>query len=289
MSRLAPISVLTAALVVGAASARVDAQESVWTGAPETAHTRARSLHSRFVWARHDQRLLPSQRGCFDDLASRAGAQARQLEDRATLGRIPPWSIVDTHRQLDELEERARDQCTIIRDTDGEVERRSSRDPFMQRMPRDRAILRVGARFEMIPRVRRGAYALVPSAPLRGALGTFVVPWLRVEGLVALGWHPDTGPYGSVGGRAMITAPWALFRLGLGVEASVLIATDRLANIQFGWLGVQVGVPVEVTWELTDSFGLTLTGGMMYTQPGQAQPSVQAIGYHIGSLAEIVL
>lgn len=141
----------------------------------------------------------------------------------------------------------------------------------------------------MVPRVRRGGYALIPTFGARAALGGFVLPWLRVEATATLGWQPIYGPHGSVGARLLVTAPWSLFRIAMGLAASVVLAADRVGNIEFGWLGVQIELPLEVAWEISESFGLTLTGGPIYTQAGQVQVDARAIGFSAGIVAEVVL
>ena len=123
----------------------------------------------------------------------------------------------------------------------------------------------------------------------RGALGVFVLPWLRVDGTASFSGLPDYGTYGSLGARAIATAPWSLFRLGVGIAASVVLAEDRFIGIAFGWLGVEVEVPLEIAWEITESFGLTLIGGPKYTQAGQVRAATQAIGFSLGVLADVVL
>lgn len=281
---------LAVLLVLGVAIPRVAAQEgSVWTPGAVRAHERANVDYGRWVRARHDLDRTPTQNACFDHIANRAGALTRMLEDRAELGRIPAWSVADTDRQLDDLEEEAVERCTLTNVVDAVTVVEVWRDPFMQRMPRDRALLRVGGRFEMVPRVQRGGYALTPAFGVLAALGGFVSPWLRVEGTVAFGWQPSYGPHGSVGARVLITAPWSLFRLGAGLAASVVLATDRLGNIEFGWLGLQIELPLELAWEISESLGITLTGGPIYTQAGQVRVDARALGFTAGLVAELVL
>lgn len=264
--------------------------QGAWTEDGVRLHDRARRDHLAWILARHDLARLPSQRACFDRIASRAGALGRMLEDRVALGRVPEGSLVDTREQLDALEAAAEEECTVTRELDGELDRELWRDPFLRRMPRDRAILRLGTRFELAPRVIRGGYAQVSGYALRGALGVFVTEALRLEAVVAFAYLPPWGPWGSVGARAMLTAPWALFRVAGGLAASVILASDTLGGPNtFGWLGVQLELPIEVAFELSESFGLTVTGGPVYTQAGALRPDVRAIGFQLGAIAELVL
>lgn len=263
--------------------------QSGWTDEGVRLHGRASRLHLAWVFARHDLARLPSQRACFDDIASRVGALTRMLEDRAALGRMPRWSLRDAEAQLDALEETAAEVCTITRERDGDVDRELWRDPFLQRMPRDRAILRLGLRGEVTPRVARGGYAPVTGYAIQGALGVFVTPFLRVEGVASFAWLPPWGPWGSVGARAMLTAPWSLLRVAGGLAANVMLASDMVGGNGFCWLGFQLEIPLELGFEISDSFGLTVTGGPVYTQAGAVRLDPRAIGGQLGILAEIVL
>lgn len=275
-------AILAAAFLAPPASAQ-------WSPEALDAHVRARAAHLRYVRARHDPARLPSQRDCFELIASQAGALVRALEDRAAMGAMPEGAIDDANWQLDALASVASETCTRTREVDGNAQVELWRDPFEQRMRRDRVILRLSARMELAPRVRRAGYGIVPALAVRAAFGGFVVPWLRLEAIATAGWPPGYGPFGSAGARAMITAPWSLFRVGVGLAASIMVAADRLVNIEFGWAGFQLELPVEVAWEISESFGLTLVAAPIYTQAGEVRLSPQAIAASVELLAEIVL
>lgn len=276
-------------LALGASRANAQDVESVWTDDARAEHERATAVYGLWVRARHDLSKPTSQRECYDGVATRTGALLRMLEARAERGRIPEWSVHDMATQLDELEEYATEICTRTRVSDGDSELDLWQDPFRQRMPRDRAILRLGARFEVTPRMRAGGYGQISGYALRGALGGFVLPWLRVEATAALSWLPLYGPHGSIGARALITAPWSLLRIAGGLAVSVIGAADRFGRNEFGWLGLQIEVPLEVSFELNESVGLTLTGGPVFTQAGAVRPDARAIGGSLGLLVEVVL
>lgn len=280
---------LAAVIVLIAAAPAAAQEESVWSGPARDAYARAEAAHARFVYARHDPDRPVLERQCMDYVATRAGALVRMLETRAELGRIPPWAIADTHRQLDELSAFASDVCARTRESEGETELHVGRSVFAQLMPRDRAILRVGARFEMVPRVRFAGYALLPWMALVGSFGGFVVPWLRVEAIGLFSYMVAYGAYGQLGARAMVTAPWSLLRLGVGLAVSAVLAQDRLANVEFGWLGIQIEIPLELGFEVTKDFGLSVIGGPMYTQPGSAPASWRGISGSIALTAEFLL
>jgi len=287
--RAAAAGLTLVAIALFAPPARAQDAPGTWSEGAIAMHARAERLHLRFVIARHDPARLESQRACLDRVATRAGALTALLEDRATLGGVSAGTLGDVRRQLDELEDIAREICTRTSVRDGLVDVDVDRHPFARRMPRDRAQLRLGLRYEAVPRVARGGYAPVPSYAVRGAFGGFVTEALRVEVTAGFTFLPAYGPSGSLGLRALLTAPWSLFRLAAGLEASLIVASDRLGATQFGWLGVQLAVPVELAFEITESFGLTLTGGPIYTQAGAVRLDPRAISGTIGLLADFVL
>jgi hypothetical protein len=280
---------LTVTLCTAAVTSQAAAQGAVWTPEAEDAHRRADAAHARYIYALHDPDRSLEERRCYDDLASRAGGLVSMLEDRAAIGRIPEWAIEDTYTQLDALAHHADEVCTITRDVDGDTELEVGRSVFAPLMPRDRAVLRLGARIEMIPRVRFAGYGLLPWIAAAGSFGGFVVPWLRVEAIGSFSYMANYGAYGSLGARALVTAPWSLFRIAVGLGASAVLAQDRFGNIDFSWLGVQIELPVELGFELSKDFAITVIGGPMYTQPGQAPASWRAIGGSFTVAAEIVL
>ncbi len=277
---------LVACLVAPMSSAQA---QGSWSERATRVHARASADYRRWVWARHDLELEPEQRRCFDDIATQVGAIVRMLPERVASGGIRPQTVADAARRLEALEADATFECTVVRRGEGQVELDVSRDPMAIRMPRDRAILRLGLRYAGVPRVVRAGYTIVSSFGLRGAIGGFALEWLRVEALVAGGWLPGWGPAGSFGARAMATAPWSIARLGIGVAASVVFATDRIGQIEFSWMGLQVEVPAELAFEMTETIGLTLTAGPIFTQAGQARPDERAINFSTELLVEVAL
>lgn len=283
----AGLTLLVVALL--APAARAQDAPGRWSEGAIAVHARAERLHLRFVVARHDSTRIASQRACLDRVATRAGALTQVLEDRAALGGVSAGTLGDVGQQLDELEHVAREVCTRTSVRDGVVDVDVDRHPFSRRMPRDRAQLRLGIRYEAVPRVARGGYASVPSYALRGAFGGFVTEALRVEVTAGFTFLPPYGPSGSVGARALLTAPWSLLRIAVGLEAALVVAADRLGATQFGWLGVQLAIPVELAFEISEGFGLTITGGPVYTQAGEVRLDERAVGGAIGVSADIVL
>lgn len=280
------VAVVLLGCVAWTASAQA---QDMWSEQALAVHARASADYGLWVWARHDLALLPMQRRCFDDIATQAGAVVRMLPERVAAGRIRRETVADAARRLSELEERAELQCTVVRRSEGDVDVDMSVDPLARRMRRDRVILRFGARYEGVPRVRRGGYAIVEAGMTRAAIGGFVLEGLRLEVTMGLGWLPIWGPAGALGGRAIVTAPWSIARIGVGVAASVVLAADRLGQFEFSWLGLQFEIPVELVFEISESFGLTMTGGPLFTQAGQLRLSERAISFTAGVLAEVVL
>lgn len=271
------------------AAVRAQDAPGVWSPEARAIHRRAERVHLRLVLAHHEVERTAAQRECIDGVATRAGSLTRIIEDRAAQGGVSQGTLNDVGAQLDELETEFIELCLRTADNEGVVEVDMWRHPFARRMRRDRAQLRIGARFEMVPRVRRGGYALVPSYALRGAFGGFVTEALRVEATLALSYLVDYGPFGSLGVRALVVAPWSLLRLAIGLEAALIVASDRLGATNFGWVGVQIGIPAEVAFELSDTIGLTLIGGPMYTQAGEVRFDARSIGGSIGLLVDFVL
>lgn len=281
---LIALALCAAAPSVGVAQAR-----SVWSPEARATHDRASGEYLRWIRARHDLSRTREQRRCFDRVATRTGATLRELEHRAAVGRIPAANLRDIHARLDALRTTAREVCLLTRDEDGEVEVDFRRSPWISWMRRDRLVLRVGPRYELAPRVQRGGYAGGHTLPSEVALGGFFLEWLRVEAFVSFGWQPVYGPHGSLGIRAIATTSNAILRFGAGLGASVMLASDSIGAGNFGWVGFQIEVPIELGFELSDTVGLTLIGGPLYTQAGEVRPDPRALGLSGGLLFEVAL
>ncbi|MEO0323637.1 MAG: hypothetical protein AAF447_11825 [Myxococcota bacterium] len=244
--------------------------------------------HSHWVHQLYEPDQTPAQRACWDRIANRAGALTTILEERRALGPVKPGLLADVRRQLAALEHLAGGGCREERTTLGEVDVEFRGHPFRPRLRRTGLSLRAGYRYERVPRAQT-LYARTASHTLDLALGGFVLPWLRLEGTLRLGTAPEGGAHGAFGGRALLVAPWGLLRLSGGVGVALAMARDRQGNTAFGWVGPQLELPAEVGFELSERWGLSLTGGLLWTHPGQAPRSAAKLGGFGGFLLEAAL
>ena len=242
--------------------------------------------HSHWVHQIYEPDQTPTQRACWNRIASRANALTTILEERRAA--VRPGLVADIRRQLATLDRLAGGGCRDERRTEGEVEVEVRAHPFRPRMSRTGVTLRAGYRYELVPRAAR-LYERTTAHTLDVAVGGFALSWLRLEGSLRLGTVPDFGPHGAVGARALIVAPWGLLRLSGGVGVAMALARDRRGNTSFGWVGSQVELPLEIGFELTEHLGLTLAGGLLWTQPGAAPRDSRTVGGFAGLLLEAAL
>ncbi|MEM1415311.1 MAG: hypothetical protein AAGH15_10435 [Myxococcota bacterium] len=254
-------------------------------GALESALARR---HAHWVHQFHEPGMSDAQRACWNRIATRVGALTTLVEQRRALGPLPPRLMRSLREQVRWMDRLAGGGCREERTTEGEVEIDVRRHPFRPRMRRTGLTLRTGYRYELVPRAER-LYERTVGHALDLALGVFARPWLRLEGTLRLGTVPGIGMHGALGGRAMLVAPWGMLRLSGGVGLALAIARDRLGNEPFGWVGPQIELPVEIGFELSERFGLSLTGGLLWTQPGEAPRDPRTVAGFAGLLLEAAI
>ncbi|MGF1469935.1 MAG: hypothetical protein ACFCGT_27740 [Sandaracinaceae bacterium] len=223
-------------------------------------------LYRDLLARRHDPGRSPRERECLETVLPQVSALLDAVAHRAAADRLDGRALERGGRTLGVLRAHAEDVCAVSRDTEGEVDVSSWREP---RLPRDTWILRLGGAWHLASRVQLGRYRALPRAgSLEAGLGGFPLPLLRVEGTFRAGWARWYGPFASLGVRALVTSDRRWLRVAAGLSLAGTLARDRAARNRFGWLGVVVGIPLEVAMEISDRFGLSASVTPTLTKPG---------------------
>lgn len=215
---------------------------------------------------------------CLDDVLSQVSALLRTIEENERMNGARRAQLA---RRLSEADDDAVVCRSLTRSGQGDTTVTSDgpgaarfRHPWMRR---DRPVLRVGLGWGQTPVFAGGGYVVKGGLELRAGLGGFVLPRVRLEVIGGVGLTATPGDavkpatprvHALLGAQLLVTADLSIFRFAAGASVAAMVASERQLGNTFGWLGVELMVPVELGFELTESLAITLHGGPRWVRPG---------------------
>lgn len=232
--------------------------------------------------AGHDEHIT-----CLDDVLSQVSALLRTVEEGSTMVAARRAQLARRFEEADEaalvcrsLTTRGEGETTVT--SDGPAARRFAR-PLMRR---DRPVLRLGVGWGQTPVFSGGGYVVTSGLEVRVGLGGFVLPRLRLEAIGGFGLTRTPADavrsatprlHSLLGAQLLVTADLSIFRFAAGFSVAAMVATERQLANDFGWLGLELMVPVELGFELSPSLAITVVGGPRWVRPGDTEFGVGGV------------